>query len=68
MTTVQDRISDPGFTSAMSTADAAIAELIGAGVPMDRAVSIVQRVYSTGLDRGLYLGLRRPAVEPATTS
>ncbi|WP_086559947.1 hypothetical protein [Streptomyces africanus] len=69
MTTAQDRISDPGFTSAMSATDAAIAELIGEGVSVDRAVVIVQRVYSAGRDRGLHLGLRRlTADEPAVTS
>ena len=68
MTTVQDRISDPGFTSAMSATDAAIAELIGEGVSVDRAVVIVQRVYSAGRDRGLHLGLRRLTGEPAATA
>jgi hypothetical protein len=68
VTTVQDRISDPGFTSAMSATDAAITELIGAGVPLDRAITLVQRVYNTGLDRGLFLGLRQLTAEPATTA
>lgn len=67
MTTAQDRISDPGFTRAMSAADAAIAELIGEGVSVDRAIAIVRRVYSSGLDRGLHLGLRRDA-EPTAAS
>lgn len=68
MTTVHDRISDPGFTSAMSATDAAIAELIGEGVSVDRAIAIVRRVYSSGLDRGLHLGLRRLTGEPAATA
>jgi hypothetical protein len=68
VTTVHDRISDPGFTSAMSATDAAIAELIGEGVPADRAIVIVRRVYSSGLDRGLHLGLRRLTGEPSVTS
>lgn len=68
MTTVQDRISDPGFTSARNATDAAITELIDAGVPLDRAITLVQRVYNVGLDRGLYLGLRRPTGEPAATA
>ena len=68
MTTAQDRISDPGFTAAMSATDAAIAELIGEGVSVDRAVAIVRRAYGAGLDRGLHLGLRRLTGEPAATA
>jgi hypothetical protein len=30
------------------------------------AMTVVNRAYSTGLDRGLYLGLRRMADAPAT--
>lgn len=56
--TSQDRISDPGFTAAMDQTEAAIAELKALGVPYDRALAIVQRAYSVGRDRGLYLGLR----------
>lgn len=59
MTTVQDRIADPGFSHAMNAKEAAIAELRTLGVPAEHAITIVQRVYSTGRDRGLYLGLRR---------
>lgn len=58
MSTVQDRIADPGFTAAMDQTEAATRELLGLGVPYDQAVVIVQRVYSAGRDRGLYLGLR----------
>ena len=57
--TKQDRIADPGFTTAMNQRQAAVRELCGLGVPYERAMAIVQRTYSTGLDRGLYLGLRR---------
>lgn len=56
--TKQDRIADPGFTAAEDQKCAAICELIGLGVPYERAMAIVQRTYSIGLDRGLYLGLR----------
>jgi hypothetical protein len=65
--TKQDRITDPGFTAAMDQTEAAIAELRSLGVPMDRAIVLVQRVYSSGRDRGLYLGLRMLDV-PAATS
>lgn len=68
MSTVQDRIADPGFTAAMGQTEAAIYELIGFGVPFERASAIVQRTYSTGLDRGLYLGLRRLPADPAPTA
>lgn len=61
-----DRIADPGFTAAMDQTEAAIAELHGLGVPYERAVVLVQRVYSTGRDRGLYLGLRRITADPAS--
>jgi hypothetical protein len=67
VTTAQDRITDPGFTAAMDQTEAAIAELRALGVPMDRAFAVVHRVYSTGRDRGLYLGLRMQDV-PAATS
>jgi hypothetical protein len=63
--TQQDRIADPGFTAAMDQTEAAIAELRGLGVPMDRAIVLVQRVYSAGRDRGLYLGLRTANVPAA---
>jgi hypothetical protein len=63
--TVQDRTDDPGFTAAMDQTEAAIAELRALGVPMERAVTIVQRVYSVGRDRGLYLGLRTANVPAA---
>jgi hypothetical protein len=66
VTTVQDRITDPGFTTAMDETEAAIAELRALGVPMDSAVTVVQRVYSSGRDRGLYLGLRLAHTPPAT--
>lgn len=59
MLTTQDRIADPGFTAAMDQTEAAIAELRALGVPYDRAMTIVNRVYDVGRDRGLYLGLRR---------
>lgn len=59
--TREQRITDPGFTEAMSATDAAIAELRALGVPMEKAVVVVQRVYGAGRDRGLYLGLRRPS-------
>ena len=65
MLNAQDRITDPGFTAAMDQTDAATRELISLGVPYERATAIVQRTYSTGLDRGLYLGLRRLTGEPA---
>jgi hypothetical protein len=65
--TNQDRITDPGFTAAQDQKEAAIAELTGLGVPYDRALVIVQRTYSNGLDRGLYLGLRKLSI-PAATS
>lgn len=58
--TRDERITDPGFAEAMSATDAAIAELRALGVPTDQAIVVVQRVYSAGRDRGLYLGLRRP--------
>lgn len=58
VSTVQDRIADPGFTAAMDKTAAAIDELCELGVPYDRAMSLVQRTYNLGLDRGLYLGLR----------
>lgn len=66
-TTVQtrnERIEDPGFTSAMDTTEAAIAELRALGVPADRAIVVVQRVYSAGRDRGLHLGLRNAGAPP----
>ena len=66
MTTAQQRIADPGFTAAMDATEAAIAELRTLGVPYDQARTVVQRVYSTGRDRGLYLGLRMQT-EPATS-
>ena len=66
--TVQDRISDPGFIAAMDQTEAAIAELHALGVPYDSARVLVQRVYSAGRDRGLYLGLRRLTGEPAAAS
>jgi hypothetical protein len=59
--TVQDRTTDPGYTAAMDQKQAAIAELRALGVPVERAVAIVHRVYSAGRDRGLYLGVRRRA-------
>lgn len=62
----QDRIADPGFTAAMDQTEAAIAELRALGVPYATAMTVVNRAYSTGLDRGLYLGLRRMADAPAT--
>lgn len=65
--TNQDRITDPGFTAAQDQNEAAIAELLGLGVPEDRAIVIVRRTYSNGLDRGLYLGLRKLSA-PAATS
>lgn len=66
MSTVQDRIADPGFAAAMDQTEAAIAELRTLGVPYDRALVVVQRVYSAGRDRGLYLGLRNADVPAAT--
>jgi hypothetical protein len=65
--TNQDRITDPGFTAAMDQTAAAVRELCGLGVPYERAMTIVQRTYSTGLDRGLYLGLRKAHVPTATS-
>jgi hypothetical protein len=65
--TKQDRIADPGFTAAQDQNDAAISELTRLGVPYDRALVIVQRTYSNGLDRGLYLGLRKLDVSAATS-
>jgi hypothetical protein len=62
-----ERITDPGFTAAMDQTEAAIAELRSLGVPMDRAIVLVQRVYGAGRDRGLYLGLRMAGV-PAAAS
>lgn len=61
----QERIADPGFTAAMDQTEAAIAELRALGVPYGEAMKIVNRAYSAGRDRGLYLGLRRLAGEPA---
>lgn len=63
----QDRATDPGFTAAMDQTEAAINELRSLGVPVDSAITLVQRVYSVGLDRGLYLGLRNTSL-PAATS
>jgi hypothetical protein len=68
-TTVQsrdERITDPGFATAMDTTEAAIAELRGLGVPMDKAIVVVQRVYGAGRDRGLHLGLRMADIPPAS--
>lgn len=65
MLTTQDRIADPGFTAAMNQAEAAIAELRALGVPYDRAMTIVNRVYSIGRDRGLHCGLRLAGVPAA---
>lgn len=65
--TKQDRLADPGFTAAMNQTEAAIAELRALGVPYDRALAVVNRVYSAGRDRGLHLGLRNAGV-PAATS
>lgn len=67
MSTVQDRIADPGFTAAMGQTEAAIDELRALGVPYDQALTVVQRVYSAGRDRGLYLGLRR-LTDPVPTA
>jgi hypothetical protein len=64
--TKQDRITDPGFTAAMDQTEAAIAELRSLGVPMDKAIVVVQRVYGAGRDRGLHLGLRMADVPPAS--
>lgn len=58
MTSIQNRIADPGFAAAMNAKEAAVAELRRLGVPEDQAITIVQRVYTTGCDRGLHLGLR----------
>ncbi|MFH8805269.1 hypothetical protein ACH4F6_37970 [Streptomyces sp. NPDC017936] len=63
--TTADRIADPGFIAAMDQIEAATSELIGLGVPYDRAVATVQSVYSAGLDRGLHLGLRDADTPPA---
>ena len=60
-------ITDPGFTATMDAKEAAIAELRALGVPAVVAITLVHRVYSTGRDRGLYLGLRK-LTEPATAS
>jgi hypothetical protein len=65
--TVQDRTTDPGYTAATDQKQAAIAELRALGVPVERAVAIVHRVYSAGRDRGLYLGVR-PAGTPILAS
>ncbi|MGY5634208.1 hypothetical protein ACW7N6_38350 [Streptomyces sp. UC1A3] len=65
--TRDERITDPGFTAAMDTTEAAIAELRDLGVPIDRAIVVVQRVYGAGRDRGLHLGLRIASI-PAATS
>lgn len=65
--TEQDRIADPGFTAAMNQTEAVINELRALGVPYDKALAVANRIYSTGLDRGLYLGLRNAGV-PAATS
>lgn len=54
-----DRIADPGFTAAMDQTEAAINELRALGVPYDKAMVIVNRVYSVGRDRGLHCGLRK---------
>jgi hypothetical protein len=59
VSTVQDRTNDPGFIAAMDQKDAAVAELLAHGVPLDSAVTVVHRIFSAGQDRGLYLGLRR---------
>lgn len=64
--TRDERITDPGFTRAMDTTEAAIAELRGLGVPYDQAIVLVQRVYSAGRDRGLHLGLRMLDVPSAS--
>lgn len=62
MLTTQDRIADPGFTAAMDQTKAAIDELRALGVPYDKALTIVNRVYSAGRDRGLHCGLRLAGV------
>lgn len=62
----QDRIADPGFTAAMDQTQAAINELHALGVPYDKALTIVNRVYSVGRDRGLHCGLRLAGVPAAT--
>jgi hypothetical protein len=56
--TTEDRIADPGFTAAMDQTQAAIDELRALGVPYGQAMTIVNRVYDVGRERGLYLGLR----------
>lgn len=58
MTSIQNRIADPGFAAAMNAKEEAVAQLRRLGVPEDQAIAIVQRVYSTGCDRGLHLGMR----------
>lgn len=64
--TAQDRIDDPGFTAAMDQMEAAIAELRALGVPVDSAITIVNRVYSAGRDRGLHCGLRMTGQAPTS--
>ncbi len=66
MLNAQDRIADPGFTAAMDQTEAAISELRALGVPYDKAMTIVNRVYSIGRDRGLHCGLRLAGVPDAT--
>lgn len=66
MSTTQTAAPDPGFTKAQAQRQAAVAELLGYGVPVDRATALVHRIFSAGRDRGLCLAMRGSA--PAATA